>query len=214
MRDHVLHTSVACPTEVALEIVGGKWKLVILEHLVDGVWRFGELQRAMSAVTARMLTRQLRELEADGLVLRTVYPQVPPKVEYSLTDVGRSLEPLLAQLRAWGEWYRQHPSPDASQSAGASRPSEGIRHLSLPGHEDAVVIAGDSDEPGPLVESAGGLIVGDDLEPRVPRSPFGGVLRQGAEQRHGVATTPDVGPDCHAVDAGATPNQSETTDRN
>lgn len=115
MRDHLVHTSIACPTEVALEIVGGKWKLVILEHLIDGVRRFGELQRAMSAITARMLTRQLRELEADGLVLRTVYPQVPPKVEYSLTDVGRSLEPLLAQLRAWGEWYRQQPGPDAPQ---------------------------------------------------------------------------------------------------
>ncbi len=89
-----------------MEIVGGKWKLVILEHLVGEVRRFGELQRMMPAVTARMLTRQLRELEADGLVLRTVYAQVPPKVEYSLTEVGSSLEPVLARLRGWGEWYR------------------------------------------------------------------------------------------------------------
>lgn len=115
MRDQIRQTSIECPTEVALEIVGGKWKLVILEHLVDGVRRFGELRRAMPAITARMLTRQLRELEADGLVLRTVYTQVPPKVEYSLTDVGRSLEPLLAQLRAWGEWYREQSRPDVLQ---------------------------------------------------------------------------------------------------
>lgn len=106
MRDQIRRTSLECPTEVALDIVGGKWKLVILEHLVDGVQRFGQLQRAMPAVTARMLTRQLRELEADGLVLRTIYTQVPPKVEYSLTETGQSLKPLLAQLRAWGEWYR------------------------------------------------------------------------------------------------------------
>ncbi|HEX3732963.1 MAG TPA: helix-turn-helix domain-containing protein [Mycobacteriales bacterium] len=115
MRDQIRRTSIECPTEVALEIVGGKWKLVILEHLVDSVRRFGELQRAMPAVTARMLTRQLRELEADGLVLRTVYTQVPPKVEYSLTEVGRSLEPLLAQLRAWGEQYRARPGRDIPQ---------------------------------------------------------------------------------------------------
>lgn len=71
--------------------------------------RFGELHRAMSTITPRMLTRQLRELEADGLVLRTVHAEVPPRVEYSLTDTGRSLEPLLGQLRAWGEQYRdQH----------------------------------------------------------------------------------------------------------
>jgi DNA-binding HxlR family transcriptional regulator len=112
MRDQLRRTSIDCPTEVALEIVGGKWKLVILEHLVDGVRRFGELQRALPAITARMLTRQLRELAADRLVRRTVYTQVPPKVEYSLTDIGRSLEPLLAELRAWGEWYRCQSSLD------------------------------------------------------------------------------------------------------
>lgn len=111
MRDGVERTGIACPTELALEIVGGKWKLVILEHLTGSVRRFSELQRAMPAITARMLTRQLRELEADELVARTVYPQVPPKVEYCLTDTGASLEPLLAQLRAWGEDYRRQHIP-------------------------------------------------------------------------------------------------------
>jgi len=114
VRDQIQHTSIECPIEVALEIVGGKWKLVILEHLTGGVRRFGELRRTMPAITARMLTRQLRELEADGLVLRTVYTQVPPKVEYSLTDIGRSLKPLLEQLRTWGEWYRDQSTGAAS----------------------------------------------------------------------------------------------------
>jgi len=106
MRTRLERTSVDCPTELAMEIIGGKWKLVLLEHLRDGVRRFGELQRLLPAITPRMLTRQLRELEADGVVHRHVHPVVPPKVEYSLTELGRELEPLLAELRVWGERYR------------------------------------------------------------------------------------------------------------
>lgn len=124
MRDQVRLTGIDCPTEVALGIVGGKWKLVVLEHLVDGVQRFGELQRSMPTITPRMLVRQLRELESDGLVQRTVYAEVPPKVEYRLTPIGRSLEPLLGQLRTWGEWYRSQEAdleaPLVTQSAGQS----------------------------------------------------------------------------------------------
>lgn len=111
MREAVMRAGSACPTELAMEVVGGKWKLVILEHLTTGVRRFSELQRAVPTVTARMLTRQLRELEADKLVRRTVYPEVPPRVEYSLTTVGRSLEPLVDALRAWGEEYRDQHIP-------------------------------------------------------------------------------------------------------
>lgn len=107
MRTQLERTGIDCPTELAMEILGGKWKLVILEHLRDGVRRFGELQRLLPAITPRMLTRQLRELEADGIIDRHVYPVVPPKVEYSLTDLGRGLEPLLTELRAWGEGYRE-----------------------------------------------------------------------------------------------------------
>ena len=83
--------TVSCPVEAALAVVAGKWKLVILWHLRDGVQRFGQLRRAVPDVTQQMLTAQLRELEADGVILRTVYAQVPPKVEYSLTDFGRTL---------------------------------------------------------------------------------------------------------------------------
>lgn len=95
-----------CMVEAALEVIGGKWKLVILRHLLQGAMRFGELDRALPGITPRMLTRQLRELEADGLVRRTVYPQVPPKVEYSVTAMGASLRDITAQLERWGHHYR------------------------------------------------------------------------------------------------------------
>lgn len=111
MRDQVAQAEAQCPTELAMEVVGGKWKLVVLEHLSSGTMRFGQLQRAIPPITARMLTRQLRELETDKLVQRTVYAEVPPKVEYSLTDLGHSLGPVLAQLRTWGETYRSRQRP-------------------------------------------------------------------------------------------------------
>lgn len=106
-----------CSTEVALEIIGGKWKLVILYNLLEGTKRFGELRRAMPHVTQRMLTRQLRELEEDGLLHREVYPQVPPKVEYSLTEIGKSLEPIVRQIDDWGEWYRREAATTRGDQA-------------------------------------------------------------------------------------------------
>lgn len=94
-----------CPVEACVEVIGGKWKGVILFHLLGGTKRFNELMRLMPAVTQRMLTRQLRELEADQVVQRKVYPEVPPKVEYSLTEFGRTLEPVLKTLQGWGTTY-------------------------------------------------------------------------------------------------------------
>lgn len=95
-----------CYFELTLSVIGGKWKPIILYHLslADAV-RFGELRRGMPDVTERMLTRQLRELEADGLVHREVYREVPPRVEYSLTEMGASLIPILKQMQAWGVEY-------------------------------------------------------------------------------------------------------------
>ncbi|MEM7489818.1 MAG: helix-turn-helix domain-containing protein [Pseudomonadota bacterium] len=92
-----------CPVEAALELIGQKWKGIALWHLSRGTLRFTELKRAAGTVTQRMLTKQLRELEADGLIHREVYPEVPPRVEYSLTDRGRTLVPILRALRDWGE---------------------------------------------------------------------------------------------------------------
>lgn len=94
------------PVELALEIIGGKWKMPILWRLKDRVWRYGELKRNLGKITHKMLTEQLRELEADGLIERTVHQVVPPKVEYSLTGRGRTVIPLIEQLRSWGEAYR------------------------------------------------------------------------------------------------------------
>ena len=91
-----------CPVEAALELIGGKWKGVALYHLMDGPVRFNQLKRKLGAVTQRTLTKQLRELEADGLVRRTVFPVVPPKVEYDLTKKGQSLRPIIMALREWG----------------------------------------------------------------------------------------------------------------
>ena len=91
-----------CGMEASAAIIGGKWKGVILFHLLDGVMRFNELHRQMPGITPRLLTKQLRELEEDGLVTRLVYPVIPPKVEYSLTDEAIELSPLLLSLNTWG----------------------------------------------------------------------------------------------------------------
>ncbi|VVC75518.1 putative HTH-type transcriptional regulator YybR [Aquicella siphonis] len=92
-----------CPVEAALDVIGNKWKGVILFHLLGGVKRFNELKRLIPDVSQRVLTLQLRELENDCVIIRKVYPQVPPKVEYSLSELGLSLEPILIALREWGE---------------------------------------------------------------------------------------------------------------
>ncbi|HEY5601850.1 MAG TPA: winged helix-turn-helix transcriptional regulator [Gammaproteobacteria bacterium] len=105
MRHERYDCDFGCPVEACLEVIGGKWKGVILFHLLGGTKRFNELRRLMPAVTQRMLTRQLRELEADQIVERIVYPEVPPKVEYSMTAFGRTLEPILQTLQKWGAQY-------------------------------------------------------------------------------------------------------------
>lgn len=98
-----------CGVAVSLEIIGGKWKGVILWHLCHKTLRFSQLRRRLQGVTQKMLTQQLRELERDQLVNRKVYAEVPPRVEYSLTDLGRTLEPTLRQLCDWGkDFHDQH----------------------------------------------------------------------------------------------------------
>jgi DNA-binding HxlR family transcriptional regulator len=96
-----------CGVAVSLEIIGGKWKGVILWHLCHKTLRFSQLRRRLQGVTQKMLTQQLRELERDKLVNRKVYAEVPPRVEYSLTELGRTLEPTLRQLCEWGKHYNE-----------------------------------------------------------------------------------------------------------
>ena len=92
----------SCPVEGTVDVIGGKWKSVIIYHLLDGKKRFNELKKLNTGITQRMLTLQLRELESDGIVNREVYPVVPPKVEYSLTEFGETLEPIVILMRDWG----------------------------------------------------------------------------------------------------------------
>ncbi|MBD2164635.1 helix-turn-helix transcriptional regulator [Calothrix membranacea FACHB-236] len=90
-----------CEVELTLEVIGGRWKVLIIRELMSGVKRFGELQRALHGITQKMLTQQLREMEEDGIIHREVYPQIPPKVEYSLTALGESLQPILNAMHEW-----------------------------------------------------------------------------------------------------------------
>jgi DNA-binding HxlR family transcriptional regulator len=98
--------ALVCGVQTTLSVIEGHWKLPILFRLLDGTRRFGELRKYLPAATQRMLTLHLRELERDGLIHREVYPEVPPKVEYSLTEMGRSLEPLLRFMSQWGHANR------------------------------------------------------------------------------------------------------------
>ncbi|WP_409176431.1 winged helix-turn-helix transcriptional regulator [Brevibacillus fortis] len=96
----------ACPVETTLDVIGGKWKGIILYQLLNGTKRFNEFRRLNPGITQFMLTLQLRELERDGIIHREIYKEVPPRVEYSLTDFGRTLEPVIMSMKVWGESYK------------------------------------------------------------------------------------------------------------
>jgi len=95
--------TVSCPVETTIAAIGGRWKVLVIHHLLESKLRFGEMTRLLGGVSARTLTRQLRELEECGVIDRHVHQQVPPKVEYSLTPLGRELEPVLYAMHDWGE---------------------------------------------------------------------------------------------------------------
>ena len=98
----------ACPVETTLTLISDKWKVLILRGLMPGTKRFGELKKSIGTVTQKVLTAQLRQMEASGLLTRTVYAEVPPRVEYTLTDLGRSLRPVLDAMEAWGKAYQEN----------------------------------------------------------------------------------------------------------
>lgn len=97
-----------CPIETTLKMLGCKWKVLIIRELLTGTKRFGELKRAVTGITQKVLTSKLREMEELGLLKREVYPQIPPKVEYTLTDIGYSLRPVLESLKCWGKDYKRY----------------------------------------------------------------------------------------------------------
>ena len=96
----------ACPVATTVALIGSKWKLLIMRNLLSRPWRFNELKKDLEGISQKVLTDSLRSMEADGLLTRTVYPEVPPRVEYSLTELGYSLRPILEAMRVWGEDYK------------------------------------------------------------------------------------------------------------
>ena len=96
----------ACPVATTVALIGSKWKLLIMRNLLSRPWRFNELKKDLEGISQKVLTDSLRSMEADGLLTRTVYPEVPPRVEYTLTELGYSLRPILETMRVWGEDYK------------------------------------------------------------------------------------------------------------
>ena len=96
-----------CPVEMTLQLIGDKWKILILRDLLTGTKRFGELKKSVTGITQKVLTSNLRDMESSGLLTREVFPEVPPRVEYTLTDTGYSLEPILDSMYSWGENYKR-----------------------------------------------------------------------------------------------------------
>mgnify|MGYP001386549295 CR=1 FL=1 len=96
----------ACPVATTVQMIGSKWKLLIMRNLLQRPWRFNELKKDLEGISQKVLTDSLRSMEADGIITRTVYPEVPPRVEYALTELGKSLKPILDSMRAWGEAYK------------------------------------------------------------------------------------------------------------
>lgn len=132
MRPRPYNCGYGCPIEAAFDIIGGRWKGVLLYHLLDSPKRNGELRRLVPGAAPRVLAQQLRELETAGVIARTVYAEVPPKVEYALTPFGRGLEPVLLYVRDWGETYLDRlevalATGDTPQPGSASGPIERVR---------------------------------------------------------------------------------------
>lgn len=131
-----------CSVEVTLSVIGGKWKLLVLSHLNRGVSRFGQLRRAIPGITQTMLTQQLRELEEDGIVSRTIFPEIPPRVEYEVTEFGKTLESVLISMDAWGSAYFERVRECKRATRGLEDAEGEYAFEDVPGTEEpAVVVA-------------------------------------------------------------------------
>lgn len=95
-----------CPVATTVQLIGNKWKLLIIRNLLARPWRFNELQKSLDGISQKVLTDSLRSMEADGIITRTVFPEVPPRVEYALSELGESMRPILDSMQAWGENYK------------------------------------------------------------------------------------------------------------
>ena len=97
----------ACPVATTVQLIGSKWKLLIMRNLMARPWRFNELKKDLEGISQKVLTDSLRSMEADGIITRTVYPEVPPRVEYSLSELGESMRPIMNAMEAWGRAYKE-----------------------------------------------------------------------------------------------------------
>lgn len=96
----------SCPVATTVQLIGSKWKLLIMRNLLARPWRFNELQRSLDGISQKVLTDSLRSMEADGIITRTVYPEVPPRVEYALSEIGESMRPIIGAMETWGKNYK------------------------------------------------------------------------------------------------------------
>lgn len=96
-----------CPVATTVQLIGSKWKLLILRNLLQRPWRFNELKKSLEGISQKVLTDSLRSMEADGIIIRTVYPEVPPRVEYALNDLGQSMRPIIRAMEEWGTSYKK-----------------------------------------------------------------------------------------------------------
>lgn len=97
----------ACPVATTVQMIGSKWKLLIMRNLLLRPWRFNELQRSLEGISQKVLTDSLRSMEVDGIITRTVYPEVPPRVEYALSDLGETMRPIISAMEQWGKAYKE-----------------------------------------------------------------------------------------------------------
>lgn len=97
-----------CPVATTVQLIGNKWKLLIIRNLLIRPWRFNELHKSLDGISQKVLTESLRSMEADGIIIRTVYPEVPPRVEYSLSELGETMRPILEAMEIWGKEYKEN----------------------------------------------------------------------------------------------------------